>query len=157
MWYHKYIGGGRCPVMDTWWQTETGHPLITPLPASTKLKPGSATMPLPGIEADVVDEQGKSVPKGGGGYLVLTKPWPAMMRTIYGDPDRFVQTYWSRFPGKYFAGDGCEARQRRLLLAARPGRRRDECRRPPDQHDGSRERAGRSSEGGRVGGYRQSP
>jgi acetyl-CoA synthetase len=108
VWYHKYIGGGRCPVMDTWWQTETGHPLISPLPALTKLKPGSATMPLPGIEADVVDETGNSVPKGGGGYLVLTKPWPAMMRTIYGDPDRFVQTYWSRFPGKYFAGDGCK-------------------------------------------------
>jgi acetyl-CoA synthetase len=108
VWYHKYIGGGRCPVMDTWWQTETGHPLITPLPGITRLKPGSATLPFPGIEADVVDENGKSVPKGGGGYLVLTKPWPAMMRTIYGDPDRFVQTYWSRFPGKYFAGDGCK-------------------------------------------------
>src|SRR5678815_1125078 len=108
VWYHKYIGGGRCPVMDTWWQTETGHPLITPLPALTKLKPGSATLPFPGIEADVVDEHGNSVPKGGGGYLVLTKPWPAMMRTIFGDPDRFVQTYWSRFPGKYFAGDGCK-------------------------------------------------
>jgi acetyl-CoA synthetase len=108
VWYHKVIGGGRCPVMDTWWQTETGHPLITPLPGLTKLKPGSATMPFPGIEVDVVDEKGQSVPKGGGGYLVLTKPWPAMMRTIYGDPDRFVQTYWSRFPGKYFAGDGCK-------------------------------------------------
>jgi acetyl-CoA synthetase len=108
VWYHKFIGGGRCPVMDTWWQTETGHPLITPLPGITKLKPGSATMPFPGIECDVVDERGNSVPKGGGGYLVLTKPWPAMMRTIYGDPDRFVQTYWSRFPGKYFAGDGCK-------------------------------------------------
>jgi len=108
VWYHRYIGGGRCPVMDTWWQTETGHPLITPLPGLTTLKPGSATMPFPGIEADVVDEHGKSVPKGGGGYLVLTKPWPAMMRTIYGDPDRFVQTYWSRFPGKYFAGDGAK-------------------------------------------------
>ncbi len=108
MWYHKFIGGGRCPVMDTWWQTETGHPLISPLPGITKLKPGSATTPLPGVEADVVDEQGKSVPLGGGGYLVLTKPWPAMMRTIYGDPDRYVQTYWSRFPGKYFAGDGAK-------------------------------------------------
>jgi len=108
VWYHKYIGGGRCPVMDTWWQTETGHPLITPLPGLTTLKPGSATMPFPGIEADVVNEHGQSVPKGGGGYLVLTKPWPAMMRTIYGDPDRFVQTYWSRFPGMYFAGDGAK-------------------------------------------------
>jgi acetyl-CoA synthetase len=108
VWYHKYIGGGRCPVMDTWWQTETGHPLITPVPGLTTLKPGSATKPFPGIEADVVDEQGKSVPLGGGGYLVLTKPWPAMMRTIFGDPDRYVQNYWSRFPGKYFAGDGAK-------------------------------------------------
>ncbi len=108
MWYHKFIGGGRCPVMDTWWQTETGHPLISPLPGITTLKPGSATKPLPGVEADVVDEKGNSVPLGGGGYLVLTKPWPAMMRTIYGDPDRYVQTYWSRFPGKYFAGDGAK-------------------------------------------------
>jgi acetyl-CoA synthetase len=108
MWYHKYIGGGRCPVMDTWWQTETGHPLISPLPGITRLKPGSATKPLPGVGADVVDEKGNSVPLGGGGYLVLTQPWPAMMRTIYGDPDRYVQTYWSRFPGKYFAGDGAK-------------------------------------------------
>jgi acetyl-CoA synthetase len=108
MWYHKFIGGGRCPIMDTWWQTETGNPLITPLPGLTTLKPGSATKPFPGVEADVVDEQGKSVPLGGGGYLVLTKPWPAMMRTIYGDPDRYVQTYWSRFPGKYFTGDGAK-------------------------------------------------
>jgi acetyl-CoA synthetase len=108
MWYHRYIGGGRCPVMDTWWQTETGNPLITPLPGVTTLKPGSATKPFPGIQADVVDEQGKSVPLGGGGYLVLTKPWPAMLRTIYGDPDRYVQQYWSRFPGKYFTGDGAK-------------------------------------------------
>jgi acetyl-CoA synthetase len=106
VWYQQHVGGGRCPVMDTWWQTETGHPLISPLPGLITCKPGSATKPLPGIEADVVDEKGNSVPLGGGGYLVLTKPWPAMMRTIYGDPDRYVQTYWSRFPGKYFAGDG---------------------------------------------------
>jgi acetyl-CoA synthetase len=108
MWYYNHIGGERCPVMDTWWQTETGNPLITPLPGVTTLKPGSATKPFPGIEADVVDEQGNSVPPGGGGYLVLTKPWPAMMRTIYGDPDRFVAQYWSRFPGKYFTGDGAK-------------------------------------------------
>jgi acetyl-CoA synthetase len=108
MWYHRTIGQGRCPIMDTWWQTETGHPLITPLPGVTTLKPASATMPFPGIEADIVDEQGKSVPKGGGGYLVLTKPWPAMLRTIYGDPDRYVEQYWSRFPGKYFTGDGAK-------------------------------------------------
>ncbi len=108
MWYHTAIGGGRCPVMDTWWQTETGHPLISPLPGVTTLKPGSATKPFPGIEAQVVDEKGNPVPPGGGGYLVLTKPWPAMMRTIYGDPDRFVETYWKRFPGRYFTGDGAK-------------------------------------------------
>jgi acetyl-CoA synthetase len=106
IWYHKVIGGSRCPVMDTWWQTETGHPLISPLPGITKLKPGSATMPLPGIEADVVDESGKSVPKGGGGYLVLTKPWPAMMRTIFGDDARYKEQYWSQVPGCYFTADG---------------------------------------------------
>jgi acetyl-CoA synthetase len=106
VWYHEHIGGGRCPVVDTWWQTETGMILITPLPGQTTLKPGSATMPFPGIDADVVDEQGKSVDLGKGGYLVLRRPWPAMMRTIWGDPDRYVQTYWSRFPGAYFTGDG---------------------------------------------------
>jgi acetyl-CoA synthetase len=106
VWYHAHIGGGRCPVVDTWWQTETGMILITPLPGLTTLKPGSATLPFPGIEADVVDEQGASVGLGRGGYLVLRRPWPAMMRTIWGDPDRYVQTYWSRFPGAYFTGDG---------------------------------------------------
>jgi acetyl-CoA synthetase len=93
-------------VVDTWWQTETGSILITPLPGVTTLKPGSATLTFPGIEADVVDEQGQSVPLGRGGYLVLRRPWPSMMRTIWGDPDRYVQTYWSRFPGSYFTGDG---------------------------------------------------
>ena len=108
MWYHEHIGHEKCPIMDTWWQTETGHPLITPFPAVTTLKPASATKPFPGIEADVVDEQGKSVPLGGGGYLVLKRPWPAMLRTVYNDPDRYVETYWSRFPGMYFAGDGAK-------------------------------------------------
>jgi acetyl-CoA synthetase len=109
MWYHEVIGKGKCPIVDTWWQTETGSILISPLPGLTTTKPGSATFPLPGINADVVDESGKSVPLGGGGYLVLKSPWPSMARTIYGDPDRYVQTYWSRF-GKevYFAGDGCK-------------------------------------------------
>jgi acetyl-CoA synthetase len=106
IWYHDHIGAGRCPVVDTWWQTETGSILITPLPAMTTLKPGSATLAFPGIEPDVVDEQGNSVGLGRGGYLVLRKPWPSMMRTIWGDPDRYVQTYWSRFPGMYFTGDG---------------------------------------------------
>jgi acetyl-CoA synthetase len=107
-WYWKYIGGERCPVVDTWWQTETGMILITPLPGITTLKPGSATQPFPGVKADVVDEAGNSVPLGGGGYLVLERPWPAMLRGIYGDPERYEQTYWSRYPGRYFAGDGCK-------------------------------------------------
>ena len=109
MWYHEVIGKGKCPIVDTWWQTETGSILISPLPGITTTKPGSATFPMPGINADVVDESGQSVPLGGGGYLVLKSPWPSMARTIYGDPDRYVQTYWSKF-GKdvYFAGDGCK-------------------------------------------------
>ena len=107
MWYWKNIGGERCPVVDTWWQTETGMILITPLPGITRLKPGSATRPFPGIEADVLDEQGNSVPPGSGGYLVLRRPWPAQFRTIYGDPDRYVQQYFSKFgPEVYVTGDG---------------------------------------------------
>ena len=108
MWYHRVIGGERCPVVDTWWQTETGAIMISPLPGITKTKPGSATRPLPGLSADVVDEDGNSVPLGGGGFLVLDRPWPSMARTIYGDPDRFEATYWSRFPGRYFPGDGAK-------------------------------------------------
>ena len=107
IWYHTYIGGGRCPIVDTWWQTETGAILITPLPGVTPLKPGSATNPFPGIQADVVDESGTSVPPGGGGYLVLRHPWPSIARTIYGDPDRYVDTYFGRYgPETYVAGDG---------------------------------------------------
>jgi acetyl-CoA synthetase len=106
VWYHENVGGGRCPVVDTWWQTETGMILISPLPGVTTLTPGSATVPFPGVDADVVTETGESVPLGSGGYLVLRRPWPAMMRTIWGDPDRYVQQYWSRFPGLYFTGDG---------------------------------------------------
>ncbi|MGE0026391.1 MAG: acetate--CoA ligase [Thermoleophilia bacterium] len=107
IWYRDNIGGGRCPVVDTWWQTETGAIMISPLPGVTTLKPGSATRPLPGITADVVDANGESVPLGAGGYLVLTEPWPSMLRTLYGDDDRFVATYWSEYEGKYLAGDGC--------------------------------------------------
>jgi len=107
MWYHAHIGGGRCPIVDTWWQTETGAIMISPLPGATTLKPGSATFPLPGIDAEVVDDEGRTVERGGG-YLTLTRPWPAMLRGIYGDPDRYRETYWSRFPGRYFAGDGCK-------------------------------------------------
>jgi len=108
MWYHQNIGGGRCPVVDTWWQTETGHILISPLPGITTTRPGSATFPLPGIEADVVDEAGNSVPPGGGGYLVLKRPWPGMLRGLYGDPERYRDVYWSRYGTMYFAGDGAK-------------------------------------------------
>ena len=108
LWYQQVIGAGTTPVVDTWWQTETGMILITPLPGVTTTKPGSATFPFPGISADVVDTDGNSVPFGGGGYLVLKRPWPAMLRGIYGDPERFKETYWSRFPGMYFAGDGAK-------------------------------------------------
>ena len=105
MWYHEHIGGGRCPIVDTWWQTETGMILITPLPGVTTTKPGSATKPFPGVEAAVLNEQGERVEQGGG-YLVLERPWPAMTRGIFGDDARFRETYWARFPGHYFAGDG---------------------------------------------------
>ena len=106
MWYWENIGRGNCPVVDTWWQTETGMILITPLPGITTLKPGSATRPFPGISAEVVDDAGNPVGPGQGGYLVLTRPWPAMLRNIYRDPERFVEQYWSRYPGIYFTADG---------------------------------------------------
>ncbi|MCH7782839.1 acetate--CoA ligase [candidate division KSB1 bacterium] len=108
MWYHKNIGGEKCPIVDTWWQTETGCILITPLPGITTTKPGSATVPFPGIEADILDEAGNSI-KVGGGFLVITKPWPSMIRTIYGDHDRYYETYWKKYNGKYyFTGDGAK-------------------------------------------------
>jgi acetyl-CoA synthetase len=108
VWYQTNIGGGRCPVVDTWWQTETGMIMITPLPGAIATKPGSATFPFPGVDADIVDNDGNSVGIPGGGYLVLNKPWPAMLRGIYGDPERYKETYWSRFEGRYFAGDGAK-------------------------------------------------
>ncbi|MFF9129797.1 acetate--CoA ligase [Streptomyces sp. NPDC014806] len=108
IWYRKHIGSDRCPVVDTWWQTETGAQMISPLPGVSVCKPGSALRPLPGVAADVVDDTGKPVPDGSGGYLVLTEPWPAMLRTIWGDEQRYIDTYWSRFPGTYFAGDGAK-------------------------------------------------
>jgi acetyl-CoA synthetase len=108
VWYREHIGGNRCPVVDTWWQTETGAIMITPLPGVTSAKPGAAMRPLPGIVADVVDDTGKSVPNGGGGFLVIKEPWPAMLRTIWGDDQRYIDTYWSRFPGMYFPGDGAK-------------------------------------------------
>jgi acetyl-CoA synthetase len=108
VWYREHIGGGRCPVVDTWWQTETGAIMISPLPGVTHGKPGAAMRPLPGISAEVVDDQAQAVPDGGGGFLVLTEPWPSMLRTIWGDDERYVKTYWSRFDGLYFAGDGAK-------------------------------------------------
>ncbi len=108
MWYRRVIGGDSAPIVDTWWQTETGAIMISPLPGVTTAKPGSAQAPLPGINGDVVDDEAHSVPNGGGGYLVLTEPWPAMLRGIWGDPERYKETYWSRWPGLYFAGDGAK-------------------------------------------------
>jgi acetyl-CoA synthetase len=105
VWYWKVIGKGRCPIVDTWWQTETGQILITPLPGLTVCKPGSATLPFPGVEADVVNDRGESVEAG---YLVLKRPWPAMLRGIYGDPERYQKQYWSQVPGMYFTGDGAK-------------------------------------------------
>ena len=106
VWYHENIGGGRCPVVDTWWQTETGMIMITPLPGITTLKPGSATKPFPTVDAAVFNEQGEPVPPGGGGYLVIRQPWPAMLRGIHKDHERYVKTYWSKYPNVYFVGDG---------------------------------------------------
>ncbi len=108
VWYREVIGGGRTPVVDTWWQTETGMIMISPLPGVTAGKPGSAMKAIPGVGAEVVDDAGEPVPNGSGGYLVLTEPWPAMLRTLWGDDQRFKDTYWTRFPGKYFAGDGAK-------------------------------------------------
>jgi len=107
MWYSEHIGGNRCPIVDTWWQTETGGQMISPLPGVTTLKPGSACFALPGIGVEVVDEEGHSIERGGG-YLTLTRPWPAMLRGIWGAPERYKDTYWSRYPGRYFAGDGAK-------------------------------------------------
>ncbi len=106
MWYREVIGRGRCPIVDTWWQTETGAAMISPMPGAIATKPGSATRPLPGVIVDVVNREGHTVPKGAGGFLVIKRPWPGMLRTIYGDPERFKQQYWSQIPGVYFAGDG---------------------------------------------------
>jgi acetyl-CoA synthetase len=107
MWYSEHIGGGRCPVVDTWWQTETGGIMISPLPGATTTKPGSATFPLPGVGAEVVDDNGQPVTRGGG-YLTLTRPWPGMLRGIWGDDQRYRDTYWGAYAGRYFAGDGCK-------------------------------------------------
>lgn len=111
MWYHKVIGAKRCPIVDTWWQTETGGIMISPLPGVTPTKPGTATLPFFGILPEVVDDQGRPVPKGTGGKLVVRQPWPSMLRGIWGDPKRFKETYWSEVQGSYFTGDGCRQDQ----------------------------------------------
>jgi acetyl-CoA synthetase len=108
MWYREVIGGNRCPIVDTWWQTETGAIMISPLPGVTATKPGSAMRPLPGISAKVVDETAHEVGKGHGGYLILDKPWPSMLRGVWGEPERYQETYWSRYQDVYFAGDGAK-------------------------------------------------
>jgi acetyl-CoA synthetase len=106
MWYHQTIGKGRCPIVDTWWQTETGAIMISPLPGATPTVPGTATRPLPGLAIDVITKDGKSCGANEGGYLVIKKPWPSMLRTIWGDDERYQKQYWSEIPGYYFAGDG---------------------------------------------------
>ena len=111
MWYREVIGSNKAPIVDTWWQTETGAIMVSPLPGITAAKPGSAQVPIPGIEMAVLDDEGKEVGPGHGGYLAITEPWPSMLRGIWGDPERFKETYWSRFPGKYFAGDGAKLDQ----------------------------------------------
>ena len=108
VWYRHYIGRGRTPVVDTWWQTETGMHMISPMPGVTAGKPGAAMTAVPGVSVDVVNDEGQPVENGSGGYLVITKPWPAMLRTIWGDDQRYIDTYWSRFEGNYFAGDGAK-------------------------------------------------
>jgi acetyl-CoA synthetase len=106
VWYHETIGGSRCPIVDTWWQTETGGIMISPLPGLTTTKPGSATRPFFGVDAAIVDEEGRELPPGHGGYLVIRRPWPSMLRGVWGDRQRYVENYWKRFPGIYFPGDG---------------------------------------------------
>src|SRR5437879_6692609 len=106
MWYREVIGHNRCPIVDTWWQTETGHIMIAPLPGAIATKPGSATRPMPGVVPQIVTMEGQPVPDGSGGFLIISQPWPGMLRTIYGDPDRYVRQYWSQIPGVYFTGDG---------------------------------------------------
>ncbi|HEV2802347.1 MAG TPA: acetate--CoA ligase [Pyrinomonadaceae bacterium] len=111
MWYREVVGGGRCPIVDTWWQTETGGIMISPLPGATPTKPGSATKPLPGIEVDIMTKTGEPVTEGAGGYLVIKRPWPAMLRTLWGDDERYRKAYWSEIEGVYFAGDGARRDQ----------------------------------------------
>ncbi len=154
MWYREHVGGDRCPVVDTWWQTETGMIMITPLPGVTTTKPGSATKPFPGVEAGVFNEAGEEVGPGGGGYLVLKRPWPAMTRGIYGDDARFRRDVLGEVPRRLLRRRRRADRRGRRLLAARPRRRRDERLRPPDLDDRGRVGARRSPARRRGGGLR---
>ena len=159
MWYYETVGRSKCPIVDTWWQTETGGHLITPLPGATPLKPGSCTFALPGIMADIVDETGHTVEFGKGGILVIKRPWPSMIRTIWGDPERFKKSYYPEdFQGKYYlAGRRRVARPRGLHPHHGPHRRRAERVGPPPGHDGDRVGAGRQSAGRRSRGGRAGP
>ena len=157
MWYHANIGGARVPIVDTWWQTETGAICVAPLPGLVALKPGSATRPFPGIKPMVVNEQGEEV-KVGGGYLVMKRPWPSMLRTIYGDHERYVKTYFGRWGARRLRDRRRrQDRRRRLPVAARPRRRRAQRLGPPRRHHGGRERAGRPPRRGRGRRRRQAP
>ena len=140
MWYHRVIGGRRCPIVDTWWQTETGGIMITPLPGAVSTKPGSATLPFPGIDADVWTEEGDVAKPPDGGFLVLKKPWPGMLRGIWGDPKRFKEQYWSKYREHLLRRRRRPPRQGRLLLDHGPRRRRDEHLRASHRHDGGGER-----------------
>ena len=151
LWYYDHVGEQRCPIVDTWWQTETGGILITPIPGATPLKPGSATRPFFGVEPVIVDGEGNRLEGPCEGNLCLARSWPGQMRTVFGDHKRFVETYFSTFPGLYFTGDGARRDAGRVLLDHRPRRRRDQRRRPPARHRRDRERAGGASEGRRGG------
>jgi acetyl-CoA synthetase len=160
-WYYQVVGDSRCPIVDTWWQTETGAIMITPLPGATLLKPGSATRPFFGVVPALVDAEGRVIEGEGSGNLVIQRSWPGQIRTVYGDHQRLVETYFKAYPGSYFTGDGAAGR-RRLLLDHRPRRRRAECFRAPHRHRRDRERAGaarpgRGGRGGRVPARHQGP
>ena len=148
MWYHRTIGGERCPIVDTWWQTETGAIMISPVPGVTETRPGSACRPFPGIQAALLNDSGEPVDAG---YLAITRPWPSMLRTIYGDDRRYRDTYWSKWDGVYFPGDGAKVDEDGYLWDPGAGRRRAERRGAPHRHDGGGERAGGALRGGRGG------
>ena len=151
MWYHRKIGRERCPIVDTWWQTETGGIMMSPLPGAIPTKPGSCTKPLPGIVPAIVDSAGKPVPAGQGGWLVMTKPWPGMLRGIWGDDDRYQRAVLEQGAAQVSGRRQRPPRRRRLLLDHGPHRRRAERRRPSPEHDRDRKRPGQPSAGGRSG------